>query len=310
MRIVFCGSGPFAVPSLRAVVSGGHEVAAVITQPARPAGRGGRLRATPVARAAAEAGLHVMECPNVNAAEAVSGLRAAEPEVLCVADFGQLIRAAARQVAPHGAFNLHASLLPALRGAAPINWVIINGESRTGVTTFFIEEKVDTGEILLQQEVPIDRDITAGELHDELARLGASLLLDTVLGLARQDIHPMPQHGPATRAPKIIPELCRIDWHRSAREVHNLVRGLSPMPAAVAGFGPMRLKIVRTRLSERPCKERLPGEVMEVGKNGPVTVATGSGTIDLLQIQPPGRRIMEIGEFIQGNPVNPGDFLT
>jgi methionyl-tRNA formyltransferase len=209
-----------------------------------------------------------------------------------------------------GTINLHASLLPKYRGAAPINWAIINGERETGVTTFFIEEKVDTGAILLQRQVPIGPEETAGQLHDRLALVGAELLVETVNQIAEGKAVPVPQRGEPSRAPKIVREMCEIDWRKPAVQIHNLVRGLCPFPGAFTYLEGKLLKVYRTQVVKPFGHGKRPGQVARVDrKGGIIHVATGEGVLALTEVQPEGRRRMSAEEFLQGHMLQPGIIL-
>jgi methionyl-tRNA formyltransferase len=307
MRALFCGSGRCAVPSLRAITKAGHEVVGVVTQPARPAGRGGKLRRTPAAEAADDAGLNVIECGNINAEDSVSLLRSLGADVMCVVDFGQLIRRPARETARLGAFNMHGSLLPALRGAAPINWAIIRGHRRTGATTFRLTDGMDSGPIYLQASLEIGREETAGELLERIAAVGADLVCRTLEILAAGGDEPTPQdESRATLAPRLTKADGRIDWSADAEAVGNLVRGTWPWPAA------------RTLLSRRDGARTAVAIARAVAAGGQATgapgevdgeglVSTGRGRLALMEIRPAGKRLMSWGDFVNGYRVGEGD---
>lgn len=307
MKIIFMGTPDFALPCLKTLLVSHHDVAAVVTVPDKPAGRGNKLRPSPVKLFALEHGIPVLQPEKFRDAEFLNSLRAFAADLFLVVAF-RILPEEIFLMPPKGTVNLHASLLPAYRGAAPINWALINGEKETGVTTFFIEKKVDTGEILLQRKIEISPDMTAGELHDGLAAIGAKVLLETANGIESGSLHPIKQMGKVTQAPKISKELCRIDWAKSAQEIHNLVRGLSPLPASFTFFNGLYLKILRTK-SETIFAAGRPGEILDVRKNGPIDVQTGNGVLSLLQVQPQGKRLMSAGEFSRGYRIKTGDML-
>jgi len=310
MHVLFCGSGSFAVPSLRAVCAAGHEVVRVVTQPARRAGRGRGARSAPIAQAAEDLDLPRMECANVNEPSVVEALAAERPDVLCVVDFGQLLRKPVRQVAARSAFNLHGSLLPALRGAAPVNWAILRGHRETGVTTFELVDRMDAGPIYLQARTPLQPNETAGELRARLAELGAGVVCETLERLASGRAQPKEQdHDRATLAPRLCKEDGRIDWTADAQAVRNRIHGTWPWPGA-------RVRLVRAddaagravtmtlaRAAARP--EEPAGEPGVV--NDDLSVSCGRGRLEILELKPAGKRCMTWRDFVNGYRVAPGD---
>jgi len=307
MKIVFMGTPDFAIPSLKLLLQSQHRVVAVVTATDKPAGRGKQLRASPVKVFAQEIGLPVLQPEKLKSPDFLQQLSAFRADLFVVVAF-RILPAVVFEMPPAGTVNLHASLLPKYRGAAPINWALIKGETKTGVTTFFIEEKVDTGQILLQREVPISGDMTAGELHDLLASVGAEVLLETIDGLQAGTLKPVPQVGEATSAPKLSKELGLIDWTQSAITIHNLVRGLSPIPGSYTFFNGRMIKIIKSKVSdERQSSGLAPGSVVQAGKNGPLDVQTGRGVLSLLELQPANKRVMTVAEFIRGYRVKPAD---
>ncbi len=277
---------------------------AVVTQPDRPAGRGLVLTAPPVKRAAAALGLPVFQPRSINRPESLEHLRGLAPDLIVVAAFGQLLKRQVLELPRYGCINIHASLLPKYRGAAPIQWAIIRGERWTGVTTMIMDEGMDTGPILLQRAVRIGEDETAGELAARLAELGAELVVETVEGYLRGKIRPKPQPAEGTLAPKITEEHTRVNWTADARAIHNLVRGLAPSPGAYTTFRGKRVKLRRTRpLSEAP--GAAPGEILPHRKR--LLVATGDGVLEILSLTPEGRK--EIGgvDFLNGYRPRPGE---
>jgi len=306
MRVIFMGTGRLGLPTLRALAeSKEHEVLAVVTQPDRPAGRGLKLRPSPVKELAEELKLRIFQPERVN--REVQKIRAWKPDVLVVAAYGQILSKELLETPRLGSINLHASLLPKYRGAAPIQWAIIYGETTTGVTTFLMDEGLDTGPILLQRELPISEEDTAGTLEEKLAELGASLMLETLKGLEAGTLTPRAQDdSKASYAPKIKKELGRLDWTRSARELFNLIRALNPTPGAYTFYKGVRLKVHRGRVVD--LEEGEPGEV--IGLSGGLIVRAGEGALELLEVQPEGKRIMSGEEFARGRRIKAGEHLS
>lgn len=306
MRVIFCGSGDFASPTFHALASSGHELVGVVTPPARRAGRGGALRATIIEEAARAANLDVHACENINSDEALAFLRSKNPDVICVVEFGQFLRAAARQAARYGAVNLHGSLLPALRGAAPVNWAILHGLAKTGVTTFSLVDKMDAGPVFLKSELDIEPDERAGELRVRLAALGAETMLQTLEAI-QAGRHPQPQDdSQASFAPILKKSDGFLDFRIPAQHIVWKVRGLWPWPGARAVFGHIARKalpvtIARARAAEGPA-QCSPGVL-----DDDLCVSTYQGRVEILEIQPAGKRIMSWQDFVNGYRVSPGD---
>lgn len=308
MRAVFFGTAEFACPSLK-LLSERHEVSLVITQPDRPAGRKGRLRQAPVKLQADKLGLNVAQPVSINSEVGLTLLNEAAPDVIVVVAYGQILRQQVFTLPPLGTINIHASLLPKYRGAAPINWAIINGETETGVSSFLIEAGVDTGNILLQRAIPIGMDETAGELHARLAVLGAQVLLDTLAGLETETIHPRVQHPAAgTAAPKLTRETGRINWGKDAKAIHNQVRGMNPWPGAFTYLGKRRVKIHRTKLTGIARGQLTPGRVRQPESDQQLLVATADNLLQILEIQPQGHRCMSGRDFLNGRHGQPTSF--
>ncbi len=304
MRIVFMGTPEFATPSLDLLLKNKYPIVAVVTALDKPRGRGQELSPTPIKEFAVKYNLPVLQPESLKDKQFVQNLRSLSPDLIVIVAF-RILPKEVFEIPKYGVFNLHASLLPKYRGAAPIHWAIINGEAETGVTTFFLQEKVDTGNVILQARVKIGEDETAGELHDKLAEVGAEIALQTVRLIELGKAHPRPQNElQATPAPKIVKEMCRIDWSKSAREVHNFVRGLSPTPCAYTFHHDKMLRIYRTTI--RDLQNSKPGEVVHVDKNS-LLVGTGSGVIAVLEIQQEGRKKMGIEEFLRGYQIKKGD---
>lgn len=305
-RILFMGTPAFATASLDALVAAGFEVAAVVTAPDRPAGRGRQMRESDVKRRALELGLPVLQPEKLRDPGFLSGLDAIGAAVYVVVAF-RMLPEQVWSKPPLGTLNLHASLLPDYRGAAPINWALINGERSTGVTTFMIEGEIDTGDMLLRQETAIGPEETAGELHDRLKAMGAELLVNTLKAVFDGTSRTMPQSRfPVVRvkaAPKLLPGVGRIHWDLDAGRIHDLVRGLSPVPGAWTlwhepGKAVRHLKVLRTRVSSNIKRHNDHGRPFLSG--GKLLVNCGRGTLELLEVQMEGKRAMGAKEFING----------
>lgn len=285
-----------------------YGVLLVITQPDRPAGRGLRLTPPPVKEAAHELGIPVRQPRSINAPAVLDELRSHALDFLVVAAFGQFLREPVLTLPRYGCVNVHASLLPHYRGAAPVAWAIIRGEEETGVTAFVVDEGMDTGPLLLQQAVPIAPDETAGELEARLAQVGADLIVTTLAGVARGELVPRPQPKEGTLAPKLHKEDGRIRWEWEARQIHNLVRGTNPWPGAQTTLRDKLIKVHRTRLvSEEPVALR-PGAILP--RRERLLVATGRGTVEILALQPAGCCVISGPEFVRGYCRAPGEWFA
>jgi len=306
-RILFMGTPEFAVPSLTGLVDAGYSIVGVVTGPDKPRGRGQKLSSTPVKETALRFNLPLLQPDTVKDPSFAEQVRILEPDVAVVVAFRILPRAVF-SLPRLGTFNLHASLLPKYRGAAPINWAIINGETETGVTTFFLEDRVDTGMLLVQERIPIEPEDDAGAIHDRLAILGARVVCLTVDQITRGSVLPVPQDaGSATPAPKIFKEHCRIGWSQPAETVRNLIRGLSPAPGAWCLHSDRLIKIFRAKVGA-PCGTAAPGTLMVEGEE--VSVTTADKRLILLELQQEGRRRMTSSEFLRGYPLHSGDVLS
>ncbi len=303
MRLVFMGTPDFAVPALAALHEAGHDIAAVFTQPPRPAGRGRKPRPSPVARKAGELGLPVFTPTSLRDEETIRLLRDLRPEAAVVAAYGLILPGAVLEIPPGGCLNIHASLLPRWRGAAPIHRAIMAGDAESGISIMQMEEGLDTGPVLLAEAVPIGPEETTGELHDRLAALGSRLIVDALARI--DDLEPMPQDDSrATYAPKVSKAEARVDWMRPAREIDRQIRGLSPFPGAWSEIGGERVKLLGSRLAEG---DGVPGEVLEAGPA--LKVAAGEGAVEITRLQRAGRAAMRAEEFLRGFPVKAGDRL-
>ncbi len=306
MRVSFMGTPMFALPSLRALIAAGHDICLVVTQPDRPAGRGRVPTQPPVKLAAQELGLPILQPEKVGEPTVISALQAAKPEAIVVVAYGQLLPKAILALPPYGCLNLHASLLPKYRGASPISWAIIQGETVTGVTIMQIEARMDAGPILMQQPEPIGPRDTTGTLGERLAVLGAGLLCQALDRVAHGTAQSSPQDERlATYAPKLLPADTRLDWARDARVLECLIRGLYPAPGAVTSFRGRRVKVLEAEVATATGSP--PGTVCAIDRAKGVLVAAGQGGLWLSQVQPENGRIMTAAEFASGYRVRPGD---
>ena len=310
MRIVFMGTPDFAVGSLQALCeSGKHEIVGVVTQPDRPKGRGNKMLMTPVKEYALEQGLTVYQPQKVKTLEFVQTLRELQPELIVVAAFGQFLSREILELPPHGCINVHASLLPKYRGAAPIQYAIIKGEKESGVTIMQMDIGMDTGAMLEKVVVPITENTTMGELHDALREQGAALLLKVIDDIAAGTAVAEPQNdAEATYATLLDRSMEHIDWTKSAQEVHNLIRGFNPAPSTFTKLPSGKsLKIWGSRLTEKK-SEAAAGTVVEAGKHS-FFVACGSGVLEITEVQPESKKRMAAQVFLNGRGVAEGDIL-
>jgi len=309
------GTPDFAVPSLDRLVEEGLKPVAVVTAPDKPKGRGQNVRPSAVKKAALRHGIEAIFQPeSVKDPGFAEDVQALEPDVIVVVAF-RILPPAVFESARLGAFNLHGSLLPAYRGAAPINRAIMEGETRTGVTTFFLKKQVDTGNVILQREMDIGPDETAGEIHDRMMDIGAEAVVDTTRLILSGKAEAKPQDDAlATPAPKIYPEDCRIPWSTNSGQVHNHIRGLSPYPGAWTLHDDARIKIYKTRVATsapyaqniaRTSDFALPGRIIEAAET--IRVACGRGAVDVLELQAEGRRRMPADDFLNGYELAAGD---
>ena len=310
MRVVFMGTPEFAVPSLSALAGAGHEVVLVITQPDRPKGRGKKMTPPPVKVRAEELGIPVFQPERIKRPEAVEEIVKAAPELIVVAAFGQILPKSVLDIPPMGCLNVHASILPKYRGAAPINWAIINGEAVTGVTIMRMDVGMDTGDMLLVAEEPIHPDDTAGSLTGRLSTLGAGLIVKAIEELAAGRLTGTKQDDDkATYAPLLKKDTGRIDWTKQAAGIERLIRGLDPWPGAYTTLGGETLKVWRASVYDAVPFNGEPGDVLETNKNG-IKVMTGDGVLVLKELQGQGGRRMAAHEYLAGHRVEKGERLT
>ncbi len=307
MRVVFMGTPEFAVPCLQKLIDLGHNVTGVFTQPDKPQGRKMIMTPPPVKVLAQENGIKVYQPTKMRDGTALEMLKEANPELCIVVAYGKILPKEILEYPKYGCINIHASLLPKLRGAAPIQWSIINGFEKTGVTSMQMDEGLDTGDMLIMRDIEIRENMTAGELHDELSTLGASVLEETIDALLKNELNPIKQnHDEFTYAPMLSKELSPIDWNQTANDVHNKIRGLSPWPSANAKLNGKTVKIHKSILSlEKGTKA---GQVVENGKR--LVVCCGDmKCIEILNLQAEGKKAMSAADFMRGNQVNIGDLF-
>ena len=308
LRLIFMGTPDFAVPTLVEIVGRGHEVVAVYTRAAKPAGRGMEPKPTPVERESRRLGLPVLTPTTLRTLEALAAFQAHGADAAVVVAYGLILPKPALAAVPLGCFNLHASLLPRWRGAAPINRAVMAGDRETGVMVMRMEEGLDTGPIAMERRVPIPADMTAGQMHDALARLGADLMVRALSALERSSLALTPQSmDGVTYAAKLTNAETRIDWSRPAQAVHDHIRGLSPFPGAWCELAidgkPTRLKILRTTLAAGSAP---PGTLVDEA----FTVACGEGAVRVLELQRAGRQAMKAEDYLRGQPLPWGTRLT
>jgi methionyl-tRNA formyltransferase len=305
LRVVFFGTPEFAVPTLEALLASPFEVVAVVTQPDRPRGRGYKTTASPVKTTALAAGRRVLQPDSVKDVAFLAELSGLAPDLGVVAAYGQILSNAALAIPRLGMINVHASILPAYRGAAPVHRAVINGELETGVTIMRVVKALDAGPMLAVDRRPITPDETSEEVETDLAAVGARLLVATVPGLVAENVVEVPQdHSAATYAPRLTKDDGRIDWTWPAGRIHNLIRGLHPWPHAATFVGSQRFILHRSRPAPGPVGSR-PGIIVEA-LGDRLLVATGSGGLDIIEIQPEGKRPMSVREFLSGHPLVPG----
>lgn len=303
MKIVFMGTPEFAVPCLQKIIDEGHEVLAVVTQPDKPKGRGKKLAMPPVKELALKYDIPVYQPLKAREESFVDTLKEMNPELIVVVAFGQILPKSILDIPKYGCVNVHASLLPRYRGAAPLNWVIINGEEKTGVTTMYMDEGLDTGDMILKSEIPLDDEITAGELHDKMMIDGAKVLKETIDLIEKGEAPREKQSNENTcYSPIMNKSLGNIDWNKSAIDIHNLVRGINPWPSAYTTYEGQTMKIWKTKVIDKN-SDKDPGTIISVDKEG-INVSTSEGILQIKEIQISGKKRMEVPEYIKGNNIN------
>ena len=298
------GTPEFAVPCLEILVQNNFNIVGVITAPDKPQGRGQKIVYSPVKACALQHNLKILQPVNLKSPAFLDELKSLQADLQVVVAF-RMLPEAVWNMPPLGTFNLHASLLPQYRGAAPINWVIINGEKETGVTTFFLQHDIDTGSVIFQEKETIGEDDTAGTLYERLMHKGAALVLKTVqaIQVGKYPTIPQPDGIDISHAPKIFKETCEIRWDRSSEQVRNFVRGLSPYPGAWAMIGSKPFKIFKTIVADKKDTAQQPGEFISDNKNY-LYFKTKDGWVSIAEIQPEGKKRMTIQEFFRGNKLN------
>nr|WP_296836259.1 methionyl-tRNA formyltransferase [uncultured Marvinbryantia sp.] len=310
MRVIFMGTPDFAVGTLQALISSRHEVAAVFTQPDKPKGRGKAVQQTPVKEVALTAGLLVYQPTRVREESVVAQIKELAPDVIVVVAFGQLIPQAVLDIPKYGCVNVHASLLPKYRGAAPIQWAVIDGEDFSGVTTMQMDAGLDTGDMLLTEKVALAPDETGGSLFDKLSAVGAELLLKTLDALEAGSVTPTPQpkESPTAYAAMLKKTDGEIDWEKSAAQIERLVRGLNPWPSAYTFLNGKTLKVWKCSVESENCGKEAPGTITGVDKKG-IHVACGTDKLVLEEVQLEGKKRMETDAFLRGYQVTEGIML-
>lgn len=305
MKIVFMGTPDIAVPCLQKIIDEKYEILGVVTQPDKPKGRGKKLGMSPVKELAIENNIPVYQPVKARDKEFIDKIKSLNPDVIVVVAFGQILPKEILEIPKLGCINVHVSLLPKYRGAAPINWVIINGEEKTGVTTMYMDEGLDTGDMILKTEVNLDENITAGELHDKMMNIGAETLKETLRlieeGNAPREVQ---NHEEFSYAPIMNKSLGNIDFSKSAREIHNLVRGVNPWPSAYTIYNDVIMKVWKTKvLDEKSTKDV--GTIIDVSKDR-IKVSTIDNVLLIEEIQMPNKKRMLVGEYIKGNTIETG----
>ncbi|MBK8352088.1 MAG: methionyl-tRNA formyltransferase [Saprospirales bacterium] len=305
LRIVFMGTPDFAVPSLDILVQHNYKIVGVITAPDKPAGRGQQLHQSAVKKYAVEKNLAVLQPEKLKNADFINELKALEPNLFIVVAF-RMLPELVWQMPEYGTFNLHASLLPQYRGAAPINWAVINGEKETGVTTFFLQQEIDTGNIILQEKINIEDEDNAGSVHDKLMDIGSQLVLKTVQQIEENSVTEQPQELTTSKhAPKIYKETCFIDWNKPVLEIHNLIRGLSPYPTAFTHLDGKVLKVFKSevilRQAQNDSAQAQNDKAYLTDNKTYLSFKCANGYLDILELQLEGKKRMKVDEFLRGH---------
>lgn len=308
MRVIFMGTPDFAVGTLEAVIEAGHEVVAVVTQPDKPKGRSKELQMSPVKEAALKYDIPVYQPVKVREPEFVKILEELAPEVIAVVAFGQLLPKSVLEIPKYGCVNVHASLLPKYRGAAPIQWAVIDGEEVTGVTTQQMDVGLDTGDILMMEKYTLSPKETGGSLFDRLEKIGAGLLVKTLEGLENGSITPTPQTGESTYAAKLDKTTGLIDFNKTAVEIERLIRGLNPWPSAYTKLNGKTLKIWDADIDDADCSQYVPGTVYKVDRQN-IYISTSDKGLIVKELQLEGKKRMETEAFLRGYPVETGTVL-
>lgn len=305
-RIIFMGTPEFAVPVLTALINSKYDIAAVVTQPDRPRGRGRKTAPSPVKRVAAENSIPVLQPQRVSGDDFRGRIRKKDPDLIIVVAFGQILSGDLLAIPEYGVINIHASLLPKYRGAAPIQRAVLNNESLTGLTVMRMDEGLDTGPILYQEEVPVLPDETAGQLHDRMASIAGDLIIRFMVKYTQNEILEMPQdHSRATYAPKITKEMSLIRWEWDVSRISGLIRALDPRPGARTTLDRKELKLFKSRIIDETRSSGVPGRVLVDG-GGRLRVEAGRGVIEIGEVQHPGKKRLPAGDFLRGFPLPEG----
>ena len=301
MKILFMGTPNFAIPCLKALIESENELCGVFTQPDKPKGRGHKVSFSPVKELALKNEIKVFQPKSLKNDEALSIIKNLNPEIIIVVAYGKILPKEIIEYPKYGCVNVHASLLPKYRGAAPIQWCVINGEDRTGVTTMYMDVGLDTGDILLKAETNIDNNETSGELHDRLSIIGANLLIETIEKIKDNTIKREKQNNnESSYSPMLNKSLCNIDWNKKSNEIHNLVRGLNPWPTASTILDSKTLKIHKTKVCN--IKGTEPGEIISTS---PLIVSCADNTtLEILEVQLEGKKKMSTDEFLRGHKID------
>lgn len=309
MKIIFMGTPQFAVVCLKKLRDSGLHISAVVTTPDRPVGRGLKLLPSPVKIEALDSDIPVLQPENLKEPVFLSRIDEIKPDLMIIVAF-RILPEILFLKARHGAVNLHGSLLPKYRGAAPINWAIINGEAQTGLTTFFLKQRVDTGNIICQEKIEISPDMTAGELHDIMAEKGAELLLQTIKLIEGDNVKISTQEETeVTRAPKIFPQDCLINFNQHVKKVHDFIRGLSPNPGAYTYYKNKRIQLFKSTLSDIKARENEPGSFVESGNYKALLIQCNPGTLKIVEIKMEGKRQMPVEDFLRGHTLTPNSIF-
>ena len=308
MKVIFMGTPDFSTGVLESIIEAGHEVTAVVTQPDKPKGRGHEMQFTPVKEVALKYNLPVLQPKKIRDPEVVEELRQIPADICVVVAFGQIIPKSVLEMPKYGCVNVHASLLPKYRGAAPIQWAVINGDEVTGVTTMLMDEGIDTGDILMVREYKVEAKETGGSLFDKLENIGAELLVETLEGLQAGSITPVPQGENFTHVGKLEKTTGVIDFNKPAVEIERLIRGLNPWPSAYTSFNGKTLKIWDADIDEVDCSMYAPGTIYKVDKKN-IYVSTAKGGLILNEIQLEGKKRMDTEAFLRGCQVETGVVL-
>ena len=306
MKVIFMGTPDFSVGTLEALIEAGHEVVLAVTQPDKPKGRGGKMQYPPVKETALEHGIPVFQPKKIRDPQAIAELEKYSADVMVVIAFGQILPKQILEMTPYGCINVHASLLPKYRGAAPIQWAVINGEEVSGVTTMQMDEGLDTGDMLLKTELTLDKKETGGSLHDKLAKAGADLCVETLRALENQTaVWKKQGESPTPYASMLDKKLGDIDWNQEAKAIERLIRGLNPWPSAYTRLQGKTLKIWKAEVLLEHSQEA-PGQITEVTKDS-IVVQTGQGRLKILELQLEGKKRMDAASFLRGYALKEGE---